>query len=82
MDEAPHKTAAVQPLISHLSIHPSKCGKYLGTAGEVRMNSEATLSYGLLPTNNYLHKLCVDSVCNLKDLLGVMDDQDGWQESS
>ena len=30
--------------------------------------------------STYLHQLCVDTGCNLEDLLGAMDDRDGWME--
>ena len=28
----------------------------------------------------YIHQLCADTGCSLEDLLGVIDDRDGWQE--
>ena len=31
-------------------------------------------------TSTDLHQLCTDAVCNLEDLLEVMDDRDGWTE--
>ena len=32
------------------------------------------------PTRTYIQQLCTDTGCGLEDLLGVMDDRDGWQE--
>ena len=32
------------------------------------------------PARTYLHQLCVDTECSLKDFLGMMGDRDGWRE--
>ena len=32
------------------------------------------------PARTYLQQLCADSGCSLEDLLGAMDDKDGWRE--
>ena len=31
-------------------------------------------------TRTYIQKLCADTGCSLVDLLGAMDDRDGWRE--
>ena len=35
----------------------------------------------IFPTRTYLHQLCADTGCSLEDLLGAVDDRDGWRES-
>ena len=32
------------------------------------------------PTRTYIQQLCADTGCSLENLLGVMDNRDGWQE--
>ena len=32
------------------------------------------------PAKTYIQQLCADTGCSLEDLLGVMDDRDGWRE--
>ena len=32
------------------------------------------------PARTYTQQLCADTGCSLEDLLGVMDDRDGWWE--
>ena len=32
------------------------------------------------PTRTYIQQLCANTRCNLEDLLGTMDDRDGWRE--
>ena len=32
------------------------------------------------PAKTYLHKICVDMGCSLEELLGEMDDREGWKE--
>ena len=43
-----------------------------------------TLSHGRTkvgrPARTYIQKLCADTGYNLEDLLGAMDDRDGWRE--
>ena len=43
-----------------------------------------TLTYGRAsvgrPARTYLHQLCADTGCSLKDLLGAMEDRDEWRE--
>ena len=49
LEARPYKTACVWPLISHLiNLCKQDEQDMLGTAGEVRTNSLATFSYGLL----------------------------------
>ena len=60
----------------------------MDTAGEVRMNSEAISTYGLLqmvaivvrPASNCVHIFCVDTGFSLKDLLWAMGDREEWRE--
>ena len=33
-----------------------------------------------LPARTYVKQLCADTECSLEDLLGAMDDREGWQE--
>ena len=53
-------------------------------AREIKMNSKAAFSYGHptigWPARSYIHHLCVDTGCSLKDLPRVIDDWDGWRE--
>ena len=53
----------------------------VGIAGEVRRNSSATFTYGLLqhghtsvgqPTKTYIHQLCADTGYRLENLPRVM----------
>ena len=32
------------------------------------------------PARTYIRQLCTDTGCSLEDLLGVMDNRDGWRE--
>ena len=32
------------------------------------------------PARTYIQQLCADTVCSLEDLLGAMDDREGWWE--
>ena len=43
-------------------------------------STHACVSFGQ-PATTYLHQLCMDTGCNLEDLLRVMDDMDEWRES-
>ena len=56
------------------------------TAGKVRTNSYAIYSFSHgrakvgRPSRIYLQQLCTDAGYSLEDLLGAMDDRDGWRE--
>ena len=58
------------------------------TAEETRMNSKVTLLNGpvhmdvamLAEEKNHLLQLCADKRYSLEDLLGVMEDLNGWRE--
>ena len=61
-----------------------------GIVGEVRMNSLATFSDGLLHMDTpmwgdlqktYVHQLCVDTGCKLEDLPWVMSNSNGEGEN-
>ena len=48
LEATPHKTAAVQPLTSHLKNHTGKTNKMWDAAGEARTNYSVTFFYGPL----------------------------------
>ena len=59
LEAVPYKTAAVQPLTSHLTNHPSKTSKKcLGTAGEVMHSYTWTHQGWLISKNLHSSTLC------------------------
>ena len=78
LEAAPHKTAAVQLLISHLTNHAEHCWK----------SKDKLISNVLLwtptdehtsvdqPAKTYIHQFCMDTGCHLEDLLRVMTNRD------
>ena len=81
-----YKTAAVQQFISHFINHPSKMNKIYSALlvkdEHVSHVLSWTPTYGQArfgrPARNYLHQLCVDTGCSLKDLSRAMDGWIGW----
>ena len=87
----PHKITVVQPLTSHLKNYPSKTNKTCGTPLEKQRQTHkwhsSTSSYTWMChcwlTSKNLSTLIssdANTGCNLENLLGAMDDRDGWGE--
>ena len=87
LETTPHKTAAVQPLTSHLKNHLRRT-RY---ARHCWRNQDELISDILLwtpiyehttvgwPARTYLHQLCADTGCILENLQRAMN-RDGWGE--
>ena len=75
LEATSHKTAAVQPLTSHLQSQTNKtCGTVLKKQGQTfKCHSHGCASVSW-PTRTYPEQLCIDTGCSLEDLLEVMDD--------
>ena len=86
---APHETKAVRSLTSHLINKPSKTTE---TQDTVERNQDELISDIFLwtlthrrarvgrPARTYEYQLCADTRYSSEDLLGEMDDRDGWRE--
>ena len=79
----PKKTAAVRPLTSNHANHSRKT-RYAGVSKD-ELISEILLwtpTHGHTsidrPAKTYIHRLCADTGCRVKDLPGAMDDLDEW----
>ena len=86
LETTPHKTTAERPLTSHLSNHTSKIYRtLLEKQGQIYKwcspMDPFTWPWQCWLTSKNLQQFCVDTGCNLEDLLGVLDDRDGWKES-
>ena len=57
-ESAPPGTAAVRPFASHLTNHPSKMNKMLGTAEEALAHGHVSVGQ---PANTYNHRLSADT---------------------
>ena len=86
LEETTHKTAAVQPLTSHLTNHSNKtnktCEALLEKSGRTRERRSPTdeRTTNSQPERTYIHQRCTDTGCRLDDLPGAIDDRDGYQE--
>ena len=83
----PHKTAAIRPLISHLTNHPSKTSKTRVTRLEMqsrtqnrRFSMNAKNMDVSVSAKTYLHQLYSDTGCSLYNLPGALEYRDGWRE--
>ena len=87
LEATPHETAAVQPPPTH-----HKQLSKLDNAGHCCKNGDKLISDIFLwtpshgrakagqPARTYIQQLCANTGCSLEDLLGAMDDRDGWQD--
>ena len=84
LETAPHKTAAVQPLTSHLTKHLSEMKKrfrsLLKKKGWTHKESFPTHSCTSIswPAKTYIHQLCADTGCSQEDLSRVMTTRYRW----
>ena len=82
----PHKTAAGWPLTSISKIYPSNTNKKWKAQLEKHRKSHKQSSSmdphasTCWPTSKNLHQLCMDTGCSLEDLLGAIEDRDGWSK--
>ena len=79
-----HQTVAVWPPTSHLPNHPRRKGRYARHSWRTKdeLISDVLLwtpTHGQL-TKTYIHQRCVDTGWSRDDLLGAMNDREGWGE--
>ena len=76
LEAAPHKTATVQPITYHLTNHQSDEQDLLDQQEQTQKHTSVCWS-----AKTYIHQLCVDTGCNVKDLPRATTSWDRWWES-
>ena len=79
----PYKTAAMRPPTTHHENYLSWRTRHAGHSWRNKDELMWTPSHGRVeagrPARTYIQQLCTDTGCDLEDLLGAMDDRDGWR---